>query len=152
MDFRLHPVDWNDPDHPLQQSEPRKGQRAVLAATVHTPQGPLLCYCLHMEVVLFYSSEADISTCCVCLLSFRQLLVQVCTGRAQCQIGCPMLTSISVNAEQMNQSWNLLAKPSWFHVACHNTVCCVCSCFVVCWRVLSSLLMSCGTASYRSRR
>lgn len=47
---RLHPVDWNDPDHPLQQSEPRRGQRAVLAATVHTPQGPLLCYCLHMEL------------------------------------------------------------------------------------------------------
>lgn len=47
---RMHPVDWNDPDHPMAQSEPRRGQRAVLAATVQTPQGPLLCYCLHMEV------------------------------------------------------------------------------------------------------
>lgn len=47
---RLHPVDWNDSSHPLAQSEPRRGQRAVLAATVLTPQGPLLCYCLHMEV------------------------------------------------------------------------------------------------------
>ena len=46
----MHPVDWNDPNHPLAQSEPRHGQRAVLAATVLTPQGPLLCYCLHMEV------------------------------------------------------------------------------------------------------
>ena len=102
--------------------------------------------------VLFYSSEADISTCCVCLLSFTQLLVQVCASRAQCQSGCPMLKNISVNAEQMNQNWNLLAKPSWFHVACQNGVCCVCSCFVVCWRALSSLLMSCETASYRSKR
>lgn len=49
---RMHPVDWNDPDHPMAQSEPRRGQRAVLAATVQTPQGPLLCYCLHMEVSL----------------------------------------------------------------------------------------------------
>ncbi|KAL3132526.1 hypothetical protein ABBQ32_009069 [Trebouxia sp. C0010 RCD-2024] len=47
---RMHPVDWNDPTHPLAQTEPRRGQRAVLAATVLTPQGPLLCYCLHMEV------------------------------------------------------------------------------------------------------
>ncbi|KAL0032425.1 hypothetical protein WJX79_010921 [Trebouxia sp. C0005] len=47
---RLHPVDWNNPDHPLQQSEPRRGQRAVLAATVHTPKGRMLCYCLHMEL------------------------------------------------------------------------------------------------------
>ncbi len=53
MTYRMHPVDWNDPEHPLAQSEPRRGQRAVLAATVHTPQGPLLCYCLHMEVQRF---------------------------------------------------------------------------------------------------
>ena len=53
MMCRMHPVDWNDPTHPLAQSEPRRGQRAVLAATVLTPQGPLLCYCLHMEVHFF---------------------------------------------------------------------------------------------------
>lgn len=46
----MHPVDWNDPKQPLAQTEPRRGQRAALAATVHTPQGPLLCYCLHLEV------------------------------------------------------------------------------------------------------
>ena len=48
----MHPVDWNDPKQPLAQTEPRRGQRAALAATVHTPQGPLLCYCLHLEVRL----------------------------------------------------------------------------------------------------
>ena len=51
----MHPVDWNDPQHPLAQSEPRRGQRAVLAANVHTPQGALLCYCLHMEVCFSYT-------------------------------------------------------------------------------------------------
>ena len=34
----LHPVDWNDPTHSLSRREPRRGQRAVLRATVDTPQ------------------------------------------------------------------------------------------------------------------
>ena len=46
----MHPVDWDDPNQALAQTEPRKGKRAVLAATVHTAHGPLLCYCLHLEV------------------------------------------------------------------------------------------------------
>ena len=43
-------MNWNDPTHPLARTEPRAGERAVLAAPLHTPSGPLLCYCLHMEV------------------------------------------------------------------------------------------------------
>ncbi|KAK9820602.1 hypothetical protein WJX72_012209 [[Myrmecia] bisecta] len=47
---RHHPVDWNHPEHPLAKKEPRVGRRAILAATIHCPDGPLLCYCLHLEV------------------------------------------------------------------------------------------------------
>lgn len=47
---RDHPVNWENPTHALAQREPRRGCRAVLAATVHVPQGPLLVYNLHLEV------------------------------------------------------------------------------------------------------
>lgn len=47
---REHPVDWNAPKHALALREPRRGCRAALAATVHTPEGPLLVYNLHLEV------------------------------------------------------------------------------------------------------
>lgn len=39
---RHHPVDWNNPAHPLARREPRRGERAVLRAVVETPQ----VYCL----------------------------------------------------------------------------------------------------------
>lgn len=48
---RHHPVDWENSKHSLAQLEPRLGRRAVLAATVQAPQGPLLVYCLHLEVI-----------------------------------------------------------------------------------------------------
>ncbi len=35
-----------------------------------------------------------------------------------------MLTNTSINAEQMNQSWNLLAKPSW--LSCGLSEWCLC--------------------------
>ena len=47
---RHHPVDWEKPEHPLAQQEPRHGRRAVLAATVDAPDGPVVVYCLHLEV------------------------------------------------------------------------------------------------------
>ncbi|KAL4422229.1 hypothetical protein ABPG77_009704 [Micractinium sp. CCAP 211/92] len=47
---RTHPVDWNNPTHPLARREPRRGERAVLRATVTTPQGPLVAYNAHLEV------------------------------------------------------------------------------------------------------
>ena len=47
---REHPVDWEAPAHPLAKREPRRGRRAALAATLHTPAGPLLVYNLHLEV------------------------------------------------------------------------------------------------------
>lgn len=47
---RCHPVDWENPTHPLAKREPRKGRRLSLAATIQTPQGPLLCYSCHLEV------------------------------------------------------------------------------------------------------
>lgn len=31
-------MDWNNPTHPLARREPRRGERAVLRATVTTPQ------------------------------------------------------------------------------------------------------------------
>ena len=72
-------MDWNNPQHPLARKEPRRGRwacavpcrspqhapalapahaaplpavhrRAVLRTTVATPQGPLVCYCAHLEV------------------------------------------------------------------------------------------------------
>jgi hypothetical protein len=46
-------VDWEAPKHPLAAREPRHGRRAALAATLHTPAGPLLVYNLHLEVRLF---------------------------------------------------------------------------------------------------
>ncbi|KAK9845155.1 hypothetical protein WJX84_008730 [Apatococcus fuscideae] len=46
----MNPLDWEDPRLAAAQREPRRGQRAILAATFATPQGPLLCYNLHMEV------------------------------------------------------------------------------------------------------
>jgi len=36
--YRTHPVDWNNPAHPLARKEPRRGERAVLRAVVATPQ------------------------------------------------------------------------------------------------------------------
>lgn len=45
-----HPVDWEAPQHSMAKKEPRRGRRMTLAATVHTPQGDLLCYCCHLEV------------------------------------------------------------------------------------------------------
>lgn len=45
-----HPVDWNNPQHPLAQKEPRRGRRLTLAADVCTPQGSLWVYCCHLEV------------------------------------------------------------------------------------------------------
>ncbi|KAL4858574.1 hypothetical protein ACK3TF_001528 [Chlorella vulgaris] len=45
-----HPVDWNNPTHALARREPRRGERAVLRATVDTPQGPLVVYNAHLEV------------------------------------------------------------------------------------------------------
>ena len=47
---RLHPVDWNSPTHKLARREPRRGQRAVLRATLAAPGGPLVVYCAHLEV------------------------------------------------------------------------------------------------------
>ena len=52
---RHHPVDWENPTHPLAQREPRHGRRAVLAATVGAPDGPVLVYCLHLEVQMSQS-------------------------------------------------------------------------------------------------
>lgn len=51
----VHPVDWNDPTHPRSRQEPRRGQRAVLRATVAVPgtcarKTPLVVYCAHFEV------------------------------------------------------------------------------------------------------
>lgn len=50
----VHPVDWNNPAHPRCQREPRRGQRAVLRATVAVPleagTTPLAVYCAHFEV------------------------------------------------------------------------------------------------------
>lgn len=47
---RHHPVDWNNPAHPLARREPRRGERAVLRAVVETPQGPVVVYNAHLEV------------------------------------------------------------------------------------------------------
>ena len=48
--FRYHPVDWNNPTHPLAKRQPRRGARAILRATIATPQGPLIVYNAHFEV------------------------------------------------------------------------------------------------------
>ncbi|KAG7672843.1 hypothetical protein KSW81_001783 [Nannochloris sp. 'desiccata'] len=48
--WRYHPVDWNNPTHPLAQRQPRRGARAILRATLATPQGPLVVYNAHFEV------------------------------------------------------------------------------------------------------
>ena len=45
-------MDWENPKHQLAMREPRKGRRLSLAATVVTPQGPLVCYSCHLEVHL----------------------------------------------------------------------------------------------------
>ena len=45
-------MDWENPKHQLAAREPRKGRRLSLAATVVTPQGPLVCYSCHLEVHL----------------------------------------------------------------------------------------------------
>mmetsp|Transcript_34770 Transcript_34770/g.62574 ORF Transcript_34770/g.62574 Transcript_34770/m.62574 type:complete len:358 (+) Transcript_34770:254-1327(+) len=44
-----HPIDWENPEHKLAKKEPRKGRRLTAAATVVTPQGPLLVYSAHLE-------------------------------------------------------------------------------------------------------
>ena len=62
-------MDWNDQKHPMAQTEPRWGERAMLAATVICPEGPLLCYCLHMEVSMpskLHDVCAPITSSCPC--------------------------------------------------------------------------------------
>ena len=43
-------MDWNSPTHKLALREPRRGQRAVLRATIAAPGGDLVVYCAHLEV------------------------------------------------------------------------------------------------------
>jgi hypothetical protein len=47
---RHHPVDWNNPTHPLARKQPRRGARAILRATLAAPPGPLVVYNAHLEV------------------------------------------------------------------------------------------------------
>jgi len=50
IDHRYQPVDWEDSSVAVTTWEPRRGRRLSLAATVVTPQGPLLVYSAHLEV------------------------------------------------------------------------------------------------------
>eukprot|EP00884_Botryococcus_braunii_P013625 jgi/Botrbrau1/22263/Bobra.0138s0025.1 len=50
IEHRVHPLDWEDPSHPMARKEPRRGRRFVLAATIKTPYGPLQVYSAHLEV------------------------------------------------------------------------------------------------------
>jgi hypothetical protein len=49
IEHSAHPIDWENPRHPLAVKEPRHGRRLTLAATIHTPQGPVLLYTAHLE-------------------------------------------------------------------------------------------------------
>lgn len=74
-------MDWNDQKHPMAQTEPRWGERAVLAATVICPEGPLLCYCLHMEVSMPSNLPDNVCTAyvklAICRLNTDVLLAGV---------------------------------------------------------------------------
>lgn len=52
VEHKHHPIDWENPDHPLCKKEPRHGKRLTMAGTVHTNQGPLLMYSVHLEVIM----------------------------------------------------------------------------------------------------
>ena len=54
-------MDWEAPTHELAMREPRHGCRAALAATVHTPAGPLLAYCLHLEVIYLWRPDISLN-------------------------------------------------------------------------------------------
>ena len=49
---RTHPIDWNDSTTKRWKLEPRKGERAVLRASISVPgrPHPLIVYCAHLEV------------------------------------------------------------------------------------------------------
>ncbi|KAG2483952.1 hypothetical protein HYH03_017198 [Edaphochlamys debaryana] len=53
VEHTTHPIDWELPPpqqpHKLAAREPRKGRRVTTAATIATPQGPLLVYSAHLE-------------------------------------------------------------------------------------------------------
>jgi endonuclease/exonuclease/phosphatase family metal-dependent hydrolase len=50
VDHKHHPMNWERDGHTL--SEPRRGQRAIIAASVTIPwlPRPIICYSLHLEV------------------------------------------------------------------------------------------------------
>jgi endonuclease/exonuclease/phosphatase family metal-dependent hydrolase len=50
VEHSRHPVDWNNPSHPLALKEPRRGRRLTLAADIRTPMGDLRLYNCHLEV------------------------------------------------------------------------------------------------------
>eukprot|EP00798_Chlamydomonas_sp_ICE-L_P003282 gene3282-13309_t len=49
VEHTRHPIDWENPTHPLCQKEPRHGRRFTLASTIQTPQGPMAMYTAHLE-------------------------------------------------------------------------------------------------------
>ena len=59
---RHHPVDWENPEHPLAKKEPRHGRRLTLAATVKSPSGPLVVYSCHLEVSFFWNELASVKS------------------------------------------------------------------------------------------
>lgn len=54
----MHPVDWNNPTHPLARREPRRGERAVLRATVATPQVCRSAHCFKQQHALLGSKPS----------------------------------------------------------------------------------------------
>ncbi len=120
---REHPVNWENPTHALAQREPRRGCRAVLAATVHVPQGPLLVYNLHLEVRPgkgLLNGATCISTSSIALPSLRccsQRPVRSLYQRVSCrwpkcnaQVFCGILARVAQFADVLRDSREQLGK------------------------------------------
>ena len=85
----------------MAQTEPRWGERAVLAATVICPEGPLLCYCLHMEV----SMPRKLPGVCAQLMAICRLNTIPCL-----QVFCGMLARLEQFADVLQDSREQIAK------------------------------------------
>lgn len=117
---RTHPVDWNNPAHPLARKEPRQGERAVLRVTLATPGGgSLVVWNAHLEV------WQNKSVSCLRIVQPRdQHPASQPIHMLPCQVFCGMLGRISQLADIFRDT-RTMADAGYQHQA---RACCRCRC------------------------
>ena len=89
------PVDWEREGE--SRREPRRGGRVALAATVHSPLGPVLVYSLHLEVFTGITGR---------LLQFADVLRDcVLPGRPTMQVICGDLNTMAHSVARLSPAY-----------------------------------------------